>query len=199
VTRLHRKTEWELLFQWVLKSRCQPASLPGQQAGECVVSYFEQPVLNSSYTVPERQWELDGEGRPSDRIVTSRRSSELLTALPGASAKSDRMQTSMALGGDLSTEATDISPSRIVNELRSELDAWRRVSNPAHWNVKPITQRLLQHWRAIQADDAQTIRPFFSGCRPWRKKLLIGMVRCSSAFFSQAFRCGTSRSRGPEW
>ncbi len=84
------------------------------------------------------------------------------TALPGASSTSSRMQTSMDLGGEgLSTDATEFNPSPIVNDLRAELDTWRSLPNPSQWKVTPITQRLLQHWRAIQQDDSQTIRPFF--------------------------------------
>ena len=64
-------------------------------------------------------------------------------------------------GDGLSTEATEFNPSPIVNDLRQELDVWRRLPNPSQWKVTPVTQRLLQHWRTIQADEAQTIRPFF--------------------------------------
>ncbi|WP_245243288.1 DEAD/DEAH box helicase family protein [Pararhodobacter sp. SW119] len=49
----------------------------------------------------------------------------------------------------------------MVNELRQELETWRGLPNPAQWKVTPITQRLIQHWRAIQGDESQTIRPFF--------------------------------------
>lgn len=64
-------------------------------------------------------------------------------------------------GEGLSTEATEFKPSPIVNDLRQELDVWRRLPNPSQWKVTPVTQRLLQHWRATQADEAQTVRPFF--------------------------------------
>ncbi|WP_366523513.1 BPTD_3080 family restriction endonuclease [uncultured Sulfitobacter sp.] len=125
------------------------------------MSFFQRPVLNSPYCVPETHWELDGDGRPTDKVLSTRRTSELLTALPGTSSKSDLSQTKMLFDDDLSTETTDMSPSKIVNELRLELDAWRKQPNPAQWNVTPVTQRLLQHWRAIQSDETQTIRPFF--------------------------------------
>ncbi|MCZ7674599.1 MAG: DEAD/DEAH box helicase family protein [Roseovarius sp.] len=35
------------------------------------------------------------------------------------------------------------------------------MPNPNDWRVSPITQRLLQHWRAIQKDETRAIRPFF--------------------------------------
>ncbi|MBB1492903.1 DEAD/DEAH box helicase family protein [Paracoccus sp. MC1854] len=125
------------------------------------MSFFDSPVLNSPYHPPPRHWELDTGGRPTDRIVEARRSSELMTALPATSATSARTQTSMLFEDTLSTATTDMSPSKIVNELRQELAAWRQQTNPAQWNVTPVTQRLLQHWRSIQADGAQLVRPFF--------------------------------------
>ena len=62
---------------------------------------------------------------------------------------------------DLSTEATEFNPSPIVNDLRQELENWRALPNPSQWKVTSVTQRLLQHWRALQADETQPIRPFF--------------------------------------
>ena len=126
------------------------------------MSFFEEPILNSPYRRPPYHWELDPSGRPTDRILETRRPSALWTALPGASAKSDRSQTRMVFDGDgLSTNATEFNPSPIVNDLRQELNTWRGLPNPSQWKVTPVTERLLQHWRAIQADDSQVIRPFF--------------------------------------
>lgn len=129
------------------------------------MSFFEQPILNSPYQVPQKHWQLDSDGRPTEEILNTRRTSELLTALPGTSAKSERTQTAMMFDDELSSETTDMSPSKIVNELRLELAAWRAQTNPAQWNVTPVTQRLLAHWRAIQIDEAQTIRPIFGTIR----------------------------------
>nr|WP_244867860.1 DEAD/DEAH box helicase family protein [Vannielia litorea] len=53
------------------------------------------------------------------------------------------------------------SVTEFVNEMRSQVDSWRALPNPNDWKVSPVTQRLLQHWRAIQKDDTQAIRPFF--------------------------------------
>lgn len=126
------------------------------------MSFFDKPILNAPYQSPSRHWDLDGDGRPTDKVLETRRRSALWTVLPGASAKSDRTQERMVFDGDgLSTEATEFNPSPIVNDLRRELHVWRRLPNPAQWKVTPLTQRLLQHWRASQADKSQTIRPFF--------------------------------------
>jgi len=62
---------------------------------------------------------------------------------------------------ELATDGTEMNPSPVINRLRQELDSWRKLPNPASWKVSPTTARLLQHWRAIQSDEAQVIRPFF--------------------------------------
>jgi type III restriction enzyme len=50
-------------------------------------SSFDAPILNSPYRVPERNWELDKDGRPTDRIIGRRRTSDLISAMPGAKAE----------------------------------------------------------------------------------------------------------------
>jgi type III restriction enzyme len=67
----------------------------------------------------------------------------------------------MVFQTDVATEATAYNPSPIINDLRMELETWRTLPNPSQWKVTPVTQRLLEHWRAIQKDSSQTIRPFF--------------------------------------
>jgi hypothetical protein len=44
--------------------------------------FFDQPVLNSPYTYPERHWELDEAGQPTQRIIGSRRRAEFVTPIP---------------------------------------------------------------------------------------------------------------------
>lgn len=125
------------------------------------MSFFDKPILNSPYQFPGRHWELDADGHPTDKIIETRRSSALWTALPGASGKSGKTQASLSFEDQLSSDATQFNPSPIVNDLRQELDTWRRLPNPSQWKVTPVTQRLIQHWRLIQQDASQTIRPFF--------------------------------------
>jgi len=126
------------------------------------MSFLEKQMLNSPYETPGQHWELDSDGRPTNVIHVSRLPSALWTALPGTPTKSDRAQARMVVDHEeLSTEATEFNPSPIVNDLLQELDVWQRLPNPLQWKVTPVTERLLQHWRAIRADEAQTIRPFF--------------------------------------
>jgi len=35
--------------------------------------FFEQPILNSPYGLPQRHWELDSDGQPTQRIIDERR------------------------------------------------------------------------------------------------------------------------------
>jgi len=77
--------------------------------------------------------------------------------MPGAKATGAK-QKSMTFD-DLSTNDMDYNPTPFINELRETVDTWRRLPNPAQWHVSPVTQRLLRHWRAIQADETVPIRP----------------------------------------
>jgi type III restriction enzyme len=45
-------------------------------------SFFEKPILNSPYEFPSRHWELDEDGQPTNRIIASRRHSDLITPVP---------------------------------------------------------------------------------------------------------------------
>lgn len=47
-----------------------------------MTSFFEQPILNSPYERPDRHWELDAAGQPTNVILAQRRSSSLLTPIP---------------------------------------------------------------------------------------------------------------------
>ncbi len=128
------------------------------------MSFFDQPILNSPYTPPSRHWELDADNHPTDRIIAARRGAELVSPVPSSKKTgASIVQTTMVLddGRGLSTEELEYNPSPVINDLRAELDIWRRLPNPDQWQVSPTTRRLLQHWRALQADASRPIRPFF--------------------------------------
>jgi len=126
------------------------------------MNFFERPILNSPYLPPGQHWELDDEGRPTDRILDRRRKSDLISAMPGAkSAKGQQSSMTFDAGGGLSSDETEYNPTPFINELRAAVETWRCLPSPAQWQVTPVTQRLLQHWRALQADEKAPIRPFF--------------------------------------
>jgi len=120
--------------------------------------FFNNPIINSPYDYPNQHWELTKDGQPTNRIIGKRRRSELITPVPKP--KKRRRQQDMLLdsGDGLSTLEQEYNPTPIINEIRSYVDDWRRLPNPAQWQVTPATARLLQHWRQ---HPFQAIRPFF--------------------------------------
>lgn len=123
--------------------------------------FFEKPILNSPYDYPFKHWELDEDGQPTNRIVDTRRRSDLMTPVPKTKKqRQNKSQGSLLLGADdnLTTEEQEYNPTPIINEIRGYVDTWRKLTNPEQWLVTPETARLLQHWRH---HSFQGIRPFF--------------------------------------
>jgi type III restriction enzyme len=129
------------------------------------LTFFEHPILNSPYAYPGKHWELDADGQPTNRLIDSRRRSDLITPVPKAKKrkppKAPAEQVELELDADdtgLSTAEQKYDPTPIINELRGHVDTWRALPNPHQWQVEPAMQRLLQHWRQHQF---QGVRPFF--------------------------------------
>jgi type III restriction enzyme len=124
--------------------------------------FFERPILNSPYELPQWHHDLDPDGQPTDRPpLPGRRRSELITPVPkpkkkGKAASQEHMTFTDSKG--LSDSEMEYNPTPIINEIRQYVDAWRALPNPSQWQVTPSTQRLLEHWRTHEF--AQT-RPFF--------------------------------------
>lgn len=123
-------------------------------------SFFEQPILNSPYEYPSRHWELV-DGQPTQRIIEKRRRAEYITPIPKPKRKRGRGQAQLVFDegiGLSSIEQQYDKVAAIINELRSHVDAWRKIPNARDWGVTPETARLLQHWRHYPF---ASIRPFF--------------------------------------
>ena len=123
--------------------------------------FFERPILNSPYEYPARHWELDESGQPTDRILDSRRRSQLITPVPKPKKRKkskDQIEMVLDAGAGLSTEDQEYNPTPIINEIRSYVTDWRNLPSPDQWQVTPETARLLRHWRH---HPFQGIRPFF--------------------------------------
>ena len=124
--------------------------------------FFEQPVLNSPYECPSRHWELDQDGQPTQEIINNRRQAEFITPIPKPKKRKGSSADQAALvfdeGEGLSTEEQQYEHTAIINGVRRQIDQWRNIPNPSHWQVTPETARLLQHWRHHRFSD---IRPFF--------------------------------------
>ena len=123
--------------------------------------FFEQPILNSPYKYPEKHWELDDQGQPTQRVIESRRGAEFITPIPKPKKqKTAKTQQQFVLdeGRGLSTQKQQYDVTAMVNEIRGQVDQWRSLRNPNDWRVTPETARLLQHWRH---HDFSNLRPFF--------------------------------------
>lgn len=124
--------------------------------------FFERPIINSPYEYPERHWELDEEGQPTQKIINKRRVAKFITPIPKPKKRKKSAAKQQQLifdeGVGISTQEQQYDPTPIINSLRREVDKWRTIPSPSEWRVTPETARLLQHWRHHKYSD---IRPFF--------------------------------------
>ncbi|WP_175919585.1 BPTD_3080 family restriction endonuclease [Burkholderia pyrrocinia] len=120
--------------------------------------FFKQPILNSPYGYPSRHWELDDEGQPTQQIAESRRASSFISPIPKPR-RHNGEQATLALDEveNLADDGQRYRHSELINAVRREVDAWRRLP-PAQWRVTPETARLLEHWRNHEFSG---VRPFF--------------------------------------
>ncbi|ABC21047.1 BPTD_3080 family restriction endonuclease [Rhodospirillum rubrum] len=127
-------------------------------------AFFDRPILNSPYEYPSQHWELDAEGQPTNKIIGSRRRSDLITPVPKPKKrkkpKTPKEQSGFVFdsGDGLSTAEQEYNPTPIINEIRQHVGSWRSLPNPSDWLVTPETARLLQHWRH---HTFHGVRPFF--------------------------------------
>ena len=121
--------------------------------------FFSRPILNSPYAYPERHWELDEDGQPTQRIIQQRRRAEFISPIPRTQKQRGAREQRIAFdeGAGLSTGDQQYNAA-IINELRGHVDEWRAQPNPASWQVTPETACLLQHWRHHSFSG---VRPFF--------------------------------------
>ncbi len=124
--------------------------------------FFEQPVLNSPYERPNRHWELDETGQPTQQIVDSRRPAEFITPIPQPKKRKGAAQQAALVfapeAQQLETAGQQYDLTAIINGVRQQVDRWRGLPEPSQWQVTPETARLLQHWRHHRFSG---IRPFF--------------------------------------
>ncbi|WP_044351898.1 BPTD_3080 family restriction endonuclease [Dethiosulfatarculus sandiegensis] len=125
--------------------------------------FFEKPILNSPYDYPRRHWELDESGQPTQKIIEHRRRAEFITPIPKPkkrrkNKKHEQDELLFDEGKGLSTQEQLYDQTSIINDLRSQVDQWRKWPNPNSWQVTPETARLLEHWRH---HNFSGIRPFF--------------------------------------
>lgn len=87
--------------------------------------FFEHPILNSPYDYPERHWELDADGQPTQKIIEQRRRAEFITPIPTPrKRKRAAEQTEMVFAEEkgISTAEQQYDPTPIINDLRQQVD-----------------------------------------------------------------------------
>ena len=127
-----------------------------------MTEFFEQPVLNSPYERPNRHWELDETGQPTQQIVEHRRPAEFVSPIPQPKKRKGSAQQANLVFDEaaqkLEAAGQQYDLTAIINGVRQQVDRWRDLPNPSQWQVTPETARLLQHWRHHRFSG---IRPFF--------------------------------------
>lgn len=122
--------------------------------------FFDHPILNSPYMPPQRHWELDGDGQPTQKVEETRRPAKFITPIPKPK-KRKGVGANAELGLDdgtgISTKDQNYDLTSRINEIRGYVNTWRSLQ-PSQWQVTPETQRLLQHWRHHKFSG---VRPFF--------------------------------------
>ncbi|MDG3006087.1 BPTD_3080 family restriction endonuclease [Paludisphaera mucosa] len=123
--------------------------------------FFDHPILNSPYACPQRHWELDDQGQPTQEIIEKRRRAEFITPIPRPKKRkkgSGQQNFVFDEGKGLSTQEQQYDPTSIINAVRAQVEVWRSWPKPGEWQVTPETARLLQYWRD---PDFAGLRPFF--------------------------------------
>jgi type III restriction enzyme len=123
--------------------------------------FFEHPILKSPYEYPPRHWEMDPTGQPTEQVIDTRRIAQFITPIPKPRKRKETLvQEDFEFDDEtgISTNKQRYEPIPIINEVRREVDEWRRLPSPNDWLVTPETARLLQHWRQ---HSFQGIRPLF--------------------------------------
>ncbi|WCL50751.1 BPTD_3080 family restriction endonuclease [Leptospira sp. GIMC2001] len=126
--------------------------------------FFEKPIINSPYRIPDKHWELDDAGQPTGSLENRRRIVKFVTPIPKPKRNTNKKKSQgqqVDLGftdkDELSEEKQKYDIADIIGEVRNQVDAWRQLSK-SQWGVTPETARLLEHWRKEEWDN---IRPFF--------------------------------------
>ena len=122
--------------------------------------FYEHPILNSPYECPARHWELDSEGRPTQRIKDFRRPASFISPIPKSKMRTARQLKlpENATAEALSQGERQYELTALINELRETVARWRTLPDSRDWRVTPETARLLKYWRQHQFS---LYRPFF--------------------------------------
>ena len=162
--------------------------------------FFSQPILNSPYEYPNRHWQLDENGQPTQLIVENRRPAEFITPIPKPKHRKNAPQQAEFLLGDegLSTDKQQYALTSTINAIRKHVDDWRKVPDPNKWGVTPETARLLQHWRLHEFSG---VRPFFCQIEAvetaiWLTEVAPGLGKLGKDFLDHLVRANNQSNPG---
>ena len=134
-------------------------------------SFSVNPILNSPYEYPGRHWDMDENNQPTTKINEFRRPSSLKSPIAAA-----RRRNTVTQGELFSDDRFDYETNDLINSIRQEVDAWRKLPQEK-WNVTAETARLLRHWR--NKENFSDIRPFF--CQVEAVETLIWLTEVAPA------------------
>jgi type III restriction enzyme len=122
-------------------------------------SFYSRPILNSPYTEPQRHWELDPQGQPTQQTLERRRPAQYITPIPKPRKRKGKATDAMVFdeGKGLPTQEQEYDPTPLINQVRDRVAVWRRLPQPTQWGVTPETARLLQHWRTRMEQRASVL------------------------------------------
>ena len=96
--------------------------------------FFERPILNSPYEYPNRHWELDDTGQPTQKIIQSRRAAEFITPIPKPRKRKGQDKQNLLFVNELSTQEQEYDHTALINAVRREVDKWRHIGTQQYEN-----------------------------------------------------------------
>ena len=104
---------------------------------------IDNPVINAPYEAPQRHYRFDSEGITNE-VVEGRRPSEFFVPVPQTKKAGAQLQF------DNTWTADRIKPNEFINQVRAEVDVWRKQGFP---HTTPTSRRLLEYWNDPSRDN----------------------------------------------
>jgi type III restriction enzyme len=82
--------------------------------------FFEKPILNSPYEYPNRHWELDESGQPTQKVIGRRREASFITPIPKPRKRKGQAEQMALFVNELSTQKQEYDHTALINAVRRE-------------------------------------------------------------------------------
>ncbi len=86
--------------------------------------------MNTPYAVPQRHWELDEHGQPTQQVTEARRRAAFITPIPKPKKRKDGAVQAALVFDDLSTREQQYDPNPTINAIREQVSPWRTSPKP---------------------------------------------------------------------